>query len=86
MSETAFPEVPATADALAARWAERDAQYAQERTPMSWEQAETIRLMRMREAGALPQFKARARMYARAKSWVPPLHPDFGGLRDWMND
>ena len=38
----------------------------------------------MQEANRLPNPSERGRLYARAKSWVPPVHPDFGGLRDWV--
>lgn len=84
MASNQFPVVPETADALVARWAERDAEYAKNRTPMDPEQAEVIRLTRMQEASRLPNVRERGRMYSRAKAWTPPLHPDFGSLRDWM--
>jgi hypothetical protein len=79
-----MPEVPQTADALAVRWAERDAEYAKARVSMTDEAAEAIRMMRMREANHLPRVGERGRMFARAKGWVPPVHPDFGGMRDWL--
>lgn len=82
MSE--FPEVPQTAEALTARWAERDAEYTKVRAPMDPETAEVIRMGRMSEANMLPNPRERGRMFHRAKSWTPPLHPDFGGLRDWL--
>lgn len=83
MSEE-FPDVPQNADELGARWATRDAEYAKQRKPMEPEMAEAVRMTRMQEANRLPNIKERGYMYGVAKSWTPPLHPDFGGLRDWL--
>jgi len=80
-----FPEVPQTAEAMATRWAQRDAEYAKLRLPLDDLTVETIRMTRMEEAGRLPNVKERGRMFARAKTWTPPMHADFGSLRDWVN-
>lgn len=80
-----FPATPpADADELLSRWAVRDAEYAKRRTPLEPEMAESVRMMRMQEANRLPKIGERGWMFARAKAWVPPTHPDFGSLRDWL--
>lgn len=79
-----FSPEPTTAEELTSKWAARDDLYAQVRTPMDPVQEEVIRQERMKEANRLPNPKERGRMYHRAKSWVAPTHPDFGGLRDWL--
>ena len=84
--ETTFPDIPETGDELAARWANRDAEYAKTRVPMDEEQAAVIRMTRMQEAGRLVNYRERGRLYARAKSWMPPVHADFGSMHDWLGD
>jgi hypothetical protein len=84
VSESEFPEVPQTAEEMAARWAARDAEYAKARLPMALGTVMVIRDTRMREANQLPNIKERGRMYARAKGWEPPVHQDFGSMRDWV--
>jgi hypothetical protein len=69
---------------LALRWAERDAAYAAQRTPLDPELIEAVRHARMEEAGSLPDVAERGRMWMRATTWMPPVHPDFGGLSDWL--
>lgn len=82
--ETTFPEVPDTADALTLRWSTRDAEYAKVRLPMDEAMAESIRQARMAEANRLPEVRERGRMFARAKSWSPPAHAEYGSLRDYL--
>jgi hypothetical protein len=84
MTESEFPEVPETADQMVARWAERDAAYAKLRTPMAPDAVAAIRTGRMREASLLP-VADRARMWAKVQTWQPPVHPDFGSMKDWLN-
>jgi hypothetical protein len=84
-SESEFPEVPDTAETLTAKWARSDAAYAERRLPLDPLSVESIRMMRMQEANQLPNIKERGRMYARAKTWEPPVHPDYGSMRDWMH-
>lgn len=77
-------DTPVTGDDLAARWAERDDYYSRLRTPMDPSQAEAIRIGRRREAAMLPTKDDRARMWMRADTWQPPRHPEFGGLKEWL--
>lgn len=83
MSESEFPQTPETADQMVARWAERDAEYAKSRTPMAPSTIIAIRAGRQREVGMLP-MSDRARMWARVKTWQPPVHPEFGSMKDWL--
>ena len=85
MTDTEFPVIPDTAEALAMRWAIRDAEYAK-KPPMSLEMREAVRGARMREAGLLPHPLERAGMWARAQAWSPPLSADFGSMKDFLND
>lgn len=82
--ETSFQPTPDTAEELTIRWTNRDAEYAKSRLPMDPEKAESIRQARMAEANRLPIVRERGRMFARAKSWVPPVHADYGSLRDYI--
>lgn len=76
--------VPVTADELVARWAQRDAEYV--KTPnIDPDMAAVIRQGRMREASMLPNVAERARLYARAATWTPPVPPAYGTLRDWLD-
>lgn len=79
-----FPAAPVTLDEMIVRWAQRDAEYAKQRTTMAPEQAASIRHMRMQEAGRLPNTAERAKAWARANAWVPPTHQEFGDLREWV--
>lgn len=83
MTDNEMPAVPVTGPELAARWAERDAQYAKRRTPLTQDEAIAVQLGRMREADFLPVAE-RARMFAKAQCWVPPVHPEFGSMKDWL--
>lgn len=78
-----LPAAPVTLDEMIVRWATRDAEYAKQRTPMSPEEAAAVRHMRMREANTLPPDE-RARAWARANAWQPPVHQEFGQLKDWV--
>lgn len=84
MSESEFPEVPTTAAQLAARWAQRDAEYAKATHRLSPDAVAAVRVGREREAGLLPNKDDRARMWSRANSWVQPVGQDFGGLKDFL--
>jgi hypothetical protein len=79
-----FAPVPETADQMIVRWATRDAEYAKARVPMDEAQADAIRHMRKREASLLPVPRERARMYARAATWEPPKHQEFGDIKEWI--
>jgi hypothetical protein len=83
MDET---ENPTTGEELLARWAARDDEYARQRTPMEPEVADAIREGRRREAGMLKEVGARARMWAKADVWQPPIHPEFGSIEDWLRN
>lgn len=76
---------PETADEMVARWAQRDAEYAKRRIAMDAAEAEAIRAGRRREAGMLPVVGDRARMWARADTWQPPHHDEFGSIKDWLD-
>lgn len=85
--EAAAPEflpVPVTAHELIVRWAMRDAEYANQR--LEPQTIQSIREARMREASNLPNVSERARMYARAQTWVAPTSQQFGTLRDWLDE
>lgn len=79
-----FPAAPVTLDDLIVRWAQRDAEYAKQRTPMAPDMAASVRAARMKEASSLPDIKERAAAWARANAWVPPTHQEFGDLREWV--
>ena len=85
MLETEFPEVPETAEQMAVRWAQRDAEYAKQRKPLAPDLINAIIAGRQREAGRLPMAD-RARMFTRATTWAPPVNPEFGGLKDWLDE
>lgn len=81
MSE--FQPVPITAEELAIRWAQRDAEYAKQGF-LDMAQAQVVREARMREAGMLPDVTERARMFARAQTWTPPVGDSYGSMKDWL--
>jgi hypothetical protein len=81
-----MPPAPVTGAELIARWAQRDAEYAKQTPAMDPGLAEVIRQGRMREANQLPDVKERGQLFARAKTWAPPVHADFGSLLDWLHD
>lgn len=76
---------PETAADMLARWAQRDAEYAKRRAPLSVDEIEAIIMGRAREAGRLP-VADRARMFGKAKTWDPPKPPDYGSMKDWLDD
>lgn len=78
-----MPEAPVTLDEMIVRWAARDAEYAKARTPMSPDMAAAVRHMRLREVNTLPP-EDRARAWAKANSWLPPEHQEFGSLKEWV--
>lgn len=84
MEETEFPP-PETADEMVVRWAHRDAEYAKRRAPLTREEVAAIVAARTREASRLP-VPDRARMFGKARTWAPPVNPEFGGLKDWLDD
>jgi len=79
-----FQPVPDNAIELAIRWAQRDAEYAKQRRPLDSDIADTIRKARMAEAARLPDVTERARMYARAETWEPPKHQEYGSVKEWL--
>lgn len=83
MSESEFPVTPETADQMIVRWAQRDAEYAKQRTPLDPMTVFAIRAGRQREAGRLP-VADRARMWRRAETWAPPVNPEYGSIKDWL--
>ena len=85
MSDEWERPVPQTGAELSARWAERDDLYARLRRPPSPESIEAVRAGRMDEAAHLPRVEDRAKAYAEAQTWKPPIHPEFGSLRDWLD-
>lgn len=85
MNESEFPEVPETAAQLIVRWAQRDAEYAKQRTPLDSNVIASIRWARKSEAGRLP-VGDRARMWRRAETWTPPVNSEFGSIRDWLEE
>jgi hypothetical protein len=58
--------------------------YARNRTSMEPAVAEAIREGRRIEAGLLKVMPDRARMWAKADTWQPPVHPEFGSMKDWL--
>lgn len=83
--QSAFPPVPVTAEALAVRWAQRDAEYAKRRLPLDPDAEASVRYMRMEEANRLPDKGERGRMWLRAKAWEAPRHADYGSMKDWLS-
>lgn len=73
-----------TGDELLALWSARDAIYMMLRTPMDPIVADAIREGRRAEAGRLKTVGDRARMWAKADTWQPPIHPEFGSIEDWL--
>lgn len=83
MDEDRFQPIPETAEEMAVRWAQRDAEYAKMRPAPSSDMVAAVRDARKREANRLP-VADRARMWTRANNWVPPVNPDFGSMKDFL--
>lgn len=83
MDEDRFQPIPKTAEQMAVRWAQRDAEYAKMRPAMSPDMVAAVRDARKREAARLP-VADRARMWTRANQWLPPVNPDYGSMKDFL--
>lgn len=86
MADDDMAPEPKTAEELIVRWSLRDNEYAKLRRPIGPDSIAAVRMMRMREAAHLPRPSERGSAYIRAKSWVPPVHPDFGNLHSWLEE
>lgn len=83
MDEDKFQPIPETAEEMAVRWAQRDAEYAKMRPALAPDMVAAVRDARKREAIRLP-VADRARMWTRANQWLPPVNPEFGSIKDFL--
>lgn len=83
LNENEMPAVPKTEDELILRWAQRDAEYAKSRPGLAPGSIAAVQQGRMREVSRMPR-DMRARLFARVKTWVPPVHPEFGSMKDFL--